>query len=86
MSKEKVSTDRSREKLKKFIRGEVTKLFTSVLDFTEVAVEGKDRFMSLRSKILKVSNDAMRDIDKELDTRYSIEYVPPAEDVIIIRK
>lgn len=77
---------RSKDKLKKFIQDEVTKLFSSVLDYAEVAVDGKDRYNSLRSKVLKVSNGAIREISKEIDSRYDIKYTPPAEDIIIIKQ
>lgn len=77
---------RSREKLKKFVQSEITKLFSSVLDYTEVAVDGKERYANLRSKILKVSNDAIREINKELDKRYEVTYVPPAEEVIVVNQ
>lgn len=77
---------RDREKLKNFIHSEITKLFSSVLDYTEVAVDGKERYQMLRSKILKVGNDTIREIKKELDTRYNIKYEPPAEDVIVVDK
>lgn len=77
---------RSREKLKKYVHSEITKLFTSVLDYAEVAVGSKERYANLRSKILKVSNDAIREIKREIDTRYGVIYVPPAEDVVVVRQ
>lgn len=86
MSKTIEVGSRDREKLKNFIQSEITKLFSSVLDYTEVAVDGKERYMNLRSKILKVGNDTIREIKKELDTRYSVEYQPPAEDLIVVDK
>jgi len=36
--------------------------------------------------VLKLSNDAIRVIKKEVDCRYVIEYVPPMEDIIIVRQ
>lgn len=75
---------RSEEKLRKYIREEVTKLFSSVLDYAEVAVDGKERYMNFRSKILKVSNDTIREIERELSSRYSVNYIPPAEDIIVV--
>lgn len=77
--------DRSKEKLKRYLEVEIKKLFTSILDYTEVAVEGKERWKVLRTRILNLSNDARRDIFKEIDVKYSISYVPPSEDVIIIQ-
>lgn len=75
---------KSREKLKRFIHEEITKLFSSVLDYAEVAVGEKERYMLLRSKVLKVSNDAIREIGRELEQRYSVQYNPPGEEVIVI--
>lgn len=86
MSKSIETGSRDREKLKDFIQSEITKLFSSVLDYTEVAVDGKERYMNLRSKILKVGNDTIREIKKELDNRYKVHYEPPAEDIIVVDK
>lgn len=77
---------KSREKLKKYVESEVTKLFSSVLDYAEVAVDGQERYKNLRSKILKVSNDVIREIKRELDTRYSVSYLPPGEEVIVFNQ
>lgn len=77
---------RSKELLKKYIGDEVTKLFTSVLDYAEVAVDGRDRYKVLRSRILKVSNDKIREIQRQLDMRYQVTYVPDTEDVIQVTR
>ena len=74
------------DELKAFVTKEVTKLFSSILDFAEVAVDGKDRYNNYRSRVLKLSNDAIRGILKEVDTRYIVEYVPPNEDVIVVKQ
>jgi hypothetical protein len=71
--------------LKLFIQKEVTKLFSSILDFAEVAVDGKERYINYRSKVLKLSNDAIREIKKEVDTRYQVKYLAPMEDVIVVK-
>ena len=86
MSKSVKPGARDKDKLKSFIHEEITKLFSSVLDYTEVAVDGKERYMNLRSKILKVGNDTIREIKKELDTRYAVEYKALVEDVIVVDK
>jgi len=77
---------RSREKLKKYVQCEITRLFSSVLDYAEVAIDSKARYTTLRSKVLKVSNDAIREINRELDNRYDVTYLPPAEEVIVIKQ
>jgi len=86
MSKSSEVGFRDREKLKTFIHSEITKLFSAVLDYTEVAVDGKERYMNLRSKILKVGNDTIREIKKELDTRYVVKFDPQTMDVIVVDK
>lgn len=78
--------DRSREKLSKFTKDRITKMFITILDYVEVAVPDKDRYSVVRAKVLDVANDAIRDIDKELNDRYKVEYLPPAEDVIKVER
>lgn len=84
MEKDTEVVDRSCDKLKRYVREEVTKVFTSVLDYAEVAIDGEDRYSKFRSKILKVSNDAIRKIERELESRYKVSYVPDSEDIIKI--
>lgn len=79
------SKDRSKEKLNKYIEHRVKKLFTGILDYTELSVESEKSWQVLRSRILKLSNDTIRDIQKELDDRYDVSYIPRGEDVIIIK-
>jgi hypothetical protein len=82
----KVVMDKSKEKLKAFLGTQITTLFSEILDFTEVAVGDKERHKILRSKILKVSNDAIRTISREVDEKYLVEFVSKTEDLIIVRK
>ena len=74
----------AKDKLKKYIQDRITELFCDVLDYAELAVDGKERFSNLRSKILRVSNDTIRQIGKEVDYRYSVKAL--AEDVVVIRR
>lgn len=74
----------AKDKLKKYVQDRVTEMFCDILDYAELAVDGKDRFANLRSKILRVSNDTIRQISKEIDYRYSVKSL--AEDVVIIQR
>jgi hypothetical protein len=76
--------DRNKEKFKKFSRGQITEMFTAILDYTEVAVGDPQRHKILRGKILRVANDAIRNIDREVDERYDLKYIPPSEDIIYV--
>lgn len=80
------SESKSRDKLKSFVSAEITKLFGNILDFTDVALGDADRQKALRSKVLTLSNNAIRTISKEIDDRYVVEYDAPTNDVIVIRK
>jgi hypothetical protein len=74
--------DKHKEKLNKAISDEITVLFEKVLDYAEVAVPNSDQYKKLRSKILRVGNNCIRNIRKEVEVRYDVKYVPPAETII----
>jgi hypothetical protein len=76
----------SKGRLKDLIKREITSMFSSVLDFAEVAVDGKERFNVLRSKVLREGNDAIRSLCSELDKNYEVNYVGLGEDVIKVVK
>ena len=75
--------DNSRKKLVLAMRKEVTKMMEKTLDFADVACP-KDNFKQLRSKILRVGNDCMRNLTKEFDG-YVIEYDKLSEEIIEFR-
>jgi len=83
---EKKIADRSKEKLVSFVSGEITNMFGNILDFTELAVGDSSRYRILRSKVLKISNDAIRKITKEIEDRYSIDYEAPVNEVLVINR
>lgn len=80
------SKDRSKEKLNKYIELRIKKLFTGVLDYTELTTDSEKAWQTLRSRILKLSNDTIRDIKREVDISYDVSYVPHGEDVIVVKK
>jgi len=75
---------RSKQKLKLEIKQRITEMFSSILDYTEVAVGDPDRYNALRGKILRVSNDTIRDVERMLDKEYTVEFIP-TNDVVVIR-
>jgi len=75
---------RSKEKLKGFLEREITGMFQKVLDFVEVSVEGKDRYRSLRSKVLRIGNNCIRTVSRELDQKYIVEFVAPGKDILVV--
>jgi len=74
--------DKHKEKLIKAVAEEITVLFEKVLDYAEVAVPNSEQYKKLRSKILRVGNNCIRNIGKEINTRYIVEYEPPGETII----
>ncbi len=72
---------RSRQKLDKLVEEEITKMFESVLDYAQVACPTPDTYKVLRSKILRVGNNCIRTVKKQLD-HYDVEYKATTEDII----
>jgi len=73
---------RSKDKLNGYIKRSLNDFFRIVLDYAEVAVGDKERHKVLRQRILKLGNEKLRDIEKEVEERYDVVYNPPGEDVI----
>jgi hypothetical protein len=73
--------DKHRKKLEKLVKEEVTTLFESVLDYTQIACSDPNTFKALRSKILRVGNDCIRNINSNLNN-YDVKFVATNEDVI----
>lgn len=77
-----MATSKSRKALEQLIQREVTSMFESVLDYTQVAVPDTDRFKVLRGKILRAGNDCIRSINARLND-YDVKYIGAlGEDVI----
>ena len=76
--------DKHQEKLIKSVSNEVTDLFERILDYAEVAVPNNDQYKKLRSKILRIGNNCIRNISKELVSHYSVTYNAPGETIIEI--
>lgn len=73
--------DRSREKLSRDMESEVTSMFEQILDYSQVACATTDTFKVLRSKILRVGNNCIRNLRNVLQ-QYDVDYVSKAEDII----
>jgi len=84
MTVEKV--DKHQEKMIKSISNEITDLFEKILDYAEVAVPNGDQYKKLRSKILRIGNNCIRNISKEIVGRYSVTYNAPGETIIEITR
>jgi len=84
MSIEKV--DKHQEKIIKSISNEITDLFEKILDYAEVAVPNGDQYKKLRSKILRIGNNCIRNISKEIVGHYSVTYNAPGETIIEITR
>jgi len=71
---------KSRERLTQDMREEVTKMMQLALDYAEVACP-RDTFKQLRSKVLRVGNDCMRNLTKTFDN-YDMVYTKIVEEII----
>lgn len=73
------------QKLKTKVKAEIIHMFEQTLDFVQVACP-EPNFKPLRSKILRVGNNCIRSIHKELDDHYDILYRASSEDIIEIKQ
>jgi hypothetical protein len=77
--------DKSKERLKDALAQEITVMFESILDYVQVACPTKDTYSVLRSKILRVGNNCIRNIKRRVDSGYDIKYTNVAEEIIEIK-
>ena len=73
--------NKSKEKLNRLVEDEITKMFEQVLDYAQVACPTNETYKVLRSKILRIGNNCIRNIKKKLDF-YDVEYKAMSEDII----
>lgn len=77
--------DKHMNKLKAVVKDEITTMFEQTLDFCQVACP-EPHFRQLRSKILRVGNNCIRNLHKKIEDQYTVKYVPAAEDIIEIQR
>jgi|WetSurMetagenome_2_1015567.scaffolds.fasta_scaffold296856_2 hypothetical protein len=81
---------KSRDKFVIKIKEIQKKAYSQILDQVEsvvVALAGNpEAFKPLRAKILRASNDAIRQLEKELERSYILEYESITEDVIVFNQ
>lgn len=85
MAKEETQVQtRSREKFEKKIKEVHDRASGQILDLVDVSLGDEGKFRAIRSKILRVINDAGRAFQKELEKHYNMEYVSTVDDVIVV--
>ncbi len=71
--------DKSKKKLKAGIRYRMKRIYVGLLDsLDKERADGKlseETFRKLRSKILNMGNDQIRNMEMELDNQYNIEFL-----------
>ena len=77
--------DKHMRKLKEMVREEITAMFEQTLDFAQVACP-ESHFKPLRSKVLRVGNNCIRNIHRKMDDHYKVEFQATSEDIIQIQR
>lgn len=80
-----IQCNKSKERLERELKDEVTKLFEQALDYAQVACASPETYKVLRGKILRVGNNCIRILKGKL-SRYDVEYTASAEDIIEINQ
>ena len=73
----------------KEIDKQITLFFEKCLDFVEVTLPEEKVYKIVRSKILRSGNNAIREVNKNIDSNYTINYSPENglnEDIIQFNK
>jgi len=78
-----MANEKSKEKLLRMVEEEIVGLFEQVLDYAQVACSTQDTYKVLRSKILRLGNNAIRNIKKQ-SQHYDVEFIPQTEEIIEI--
>lgn len=73
---------KSREKFQRTVKEIHDRVSGQILDLVDVSLGDEGKFRAIRSKILRVINDAGRLFQKELERHYLMEYVSTSEDII----
>lgn len=73
--------EKSKERLIKAMEEEITILFEQTLDYAQVACSTPDTYKVLRSKILRIGNNCIRNIRKHAQ-HYDIVFIPQMEEII----
>ena len=77
--------DKDKKKLVVRVSDEVTAMFESILDYSQIACPDPNTFKALRGKILRAGNDCIRTITTDLD-EYTVRYVATKDDLILIQE
>lgn len=77
--------DKSVEKFNRVIESEVTSMFEQILDYAQIAVPTSDVYKALRSKILRVGNNCIRNLKTEIQ-HYDVKFRATSEDIIEVVK
>lgn len=82
-----METDKHIALLNKRIDEIIKRAQKEILDNAECAIEGKDRWLAVRSRILGSTNAAVRQLKTELKRNWQVKHTPSTtyEDVIEIR-
>jgi hypothetical protein len=79
------ANEKSKERLIRDLESEVTTLFEQALDYAQVACPTQDTYKVLRSKILRVGNNCIRNMKKKVQ-HYNVEFVPQTEEFIEVKQ
>lgn len=77
---------KSREKLVGDMQQKMNRSQGRILDLVESAIGNKERYNTVRPKILRETNDFMRALEKILNMNYRVEFEATNEDLIVVNK
>lgn len=76
----------SSKRLQAHINNELLKTLENILNFSEVAVGDEGRYKVLRSKILRLMNDSIRNICSEIESKYEVTFSVREDIIKVVNK
>jgi hypothetical protein len=79
------ANEKSKARLLEELKDEITQLFENTLDYAQIAVSVPEQYKVLRSKILRIGNNCIRNVEKNM-AHYEVEFIPSSEEIIQVRQ
>ena len=69
----------------KFCDSKITRVFDGALSYIEVLLD-EHQYKKIRSRILRIGNNVIREVEQEISDYYIVDYDPKMTDVIKVRE
>ena len=83
--RKKKEPQKAKDKLVKFCGAKIIRVFDGALSYIEVLLD-ENQYKKVRSRILRIGNNAIRELEQEITDHYEVSYDSKIVDVIKVRE